>query len=119
MSTAALSTYIQLIGLFGMLSLLSIGGGNVVLPEIAPSVGASCALVSALAMGTYGTALALVGTQVNILPLLLYAKIGDGGADFPATAALSIVLLALCSLILGLGDHFSRRREHAVFQSSH
>ena len=57
---------------------------NVVLPEIAPSVGASCALVSALAMGTYGTALALVGTQVNILPLLLYAKIGDGGADFPA-----------------------------------
>ena len=92
---------------------------NVVLPEIAPSVGASCALVSALAMGTYGTALALVGTQVNILPLLLYAKIGDGGADFPATAALSIVLLALCSLILGLGDHFSRRREHAVFQSSH
>ena len=92
---------------------------NVVLPEIAPSVGASCALVSALAMGTYGTALALVGTQVNILPLLLYAKIGDGGADFPATAALSSVLLALCSLILGLGDHFSRRREHAVFQSSH
>ncbi len=34
MSTAALSTYIQLIGLFGMLSLLSIGGGNVVLPEM-------------------------------------------------------------------------------------
>jgi chromate transporter len=34
MSTAALSTYFQLIGLFGMLSLLSIGGGNVVLPEM-------------------------------------------------------------------------------------
>ncbi len=34
MSTAALSTYVQLIGLFGMLSLLSIGGGNVVLPEM-------------------------------------------------------------------------------------
>jgi chromate transporter len=33
-SSAALSTYLQLVGLFGMLSLLSIGGGNVVLPEM-------------------------------------------------------------------------------------
>ncbi|MEZ0052214.1 chromate transporter [Mycobacterium sp. MAA66] len=34
MSSAAVSTYLQLIGLFGMLSLLSIGGGNVVLPDM-------------------------------------------------------------------------------------
>mgnify|MGYP000063545624 CR=1 FL=1 len=34
MSAEAFSTYLQLIGLFGMLSLLSIGGGNVVLPEM-------------------------------------------------------------------------------------
>ncbi|MGB8406829.1 MAG: chromate transporter [Mycobacterium sp.] len=34
MSSAAFSTYVQLIGLFGMLSLLSIGGGNVVLPDM-------------------------------------------------------------------------------------
>ena len=33
-SSHALATYVQLIGLFGMLSLLSIGGGNVVLPEM-------------------------------------------------------------------------------------
>jgi chromate transporter len=32
--TNAVATYLQLIGLFGMLSLLSIGGGNVVLPEM-------------------------------------------------------------------------------------
>ncbi|MCP9758356.1 ABC transporter permease subunit [Aquitalea sp. S1-19] len=89
---------------------------DVVVPEVGPSVLGSCAVVSALAMGTYGTALALVGTQVNILPLLLYAKIGDGGADFPVTSALSIILLALCSLVLGLGDHFSQRREHATFE---
>ncbi len=29
-----MSTYLQIAGLFGMLSLLSIGGGNVVLPEM-------------------------------------------------------------------------------------
>ena len=34
MTSSALGTYVQLIGLFGMLSLLSIGGGNVVLPEM-------------------------------------------------------------------------------------
>lgn len=34
MTAHALATYAQLIGLFGMLSLLSIGGGNVVLPEM-------------------------------------------------------------------------------------
>lgn len=69
-------------------------------------------------MGTYGTALALVGTQVNILPLLLYAKIGDGGADFPATAALSLSFFSPCaSLMFWAADHFSRRREHAQFWS--
>ena len=34
MSSTLLGTYIQLAGLFAMLSLLSIGGGNVVLPEM-------------------------------------------------------------------------------------
>ncbi|MEE6164714.1 MULTISPECIES: chromate transporter [unclassified Mycolicibacterium] len=34
MNSHSLATYVQLIGLFGMLSLLSIGGGNVVLPEM-------------------------------------------------------------------------------------
>ena len=29
-----MSTYLQLIGLFGSLSLMSIGGGNTVLPEM-------------------------------------------------------------------------------------
>jgi chromate transporter len=33
-ATARMSTYLQLAGLFGMLSLLSIGGGNAVLPEM-------------------------------------------------------------------------------------
>ncbi|CAN5401823.1 chromate transporter [soil metagenome] len=33
-ATAGVSTYLQLVALFGMLSLLSIGGGNAVLPEM-------------------------------------------------------------------------------------
>lgn len=84
---------------------------DTVVPEIAPSVFSAGCLVAALAMGTYGTALALVGTQLNILPLLLLAKVGDGGADFPGAAAMSLVLLAMCTLILGVGDVITSQRE--------
>ena len=84
---------------------------DTVLPEVAPSVFASACQVAALAMGTYGTALALVGTQLNILPLLLFAKVGDGGADFAGAAAMSLVLMTICILTLGVGDVVTRKRE--------
>jgi putative spermidine/putrescine transport system permease protein len=84
---------------------------DVVLREVAPSVVAVACLVSALAMGTYGTALALVGTQLNILPLMLLLKIGDGGADFASAALISLILLAICSTVMGVGDVFTRQRE--------
>jgi len=48
-------------------------------------------------MGTYGTALALVGTQVSILPLMLLLKIGDSWADFAAAAVISLMLLDVLS----------------------
>ena len=84
---------------------------DTVIPEIAPSVFSTGCLVAALAMGTYGTALALVGTQLNILPLLLLAKVGDGGVDFPGAAAMSLILLAICTLVLGTGDVITSKRE--------
>lgn len=77
---------------------------EVVMPEVAPSVLASGCLVSALAMGTYGTALALVGTQLNILPLMLYVKVSDGGVDFPAAAALSLLLMVICAVVMAAAD---------------
>jgi putative spermidine/putrescine transport system permease protein len=86
---------------------------DTVVPEVAPSVAAASSLVAALAMGTYGTALALVGTQVNILPLMLLSKVSDGGSDFPAAAAMSLVLLVLCILFLGAGDVLANQRERA------
>ena len=84
---------------------------DTVVPEVAPSVFSSACLVAALAMGTYGTALALVGTQLNILPLLLLAKVSDGGADFSAAAAMSLVLMGICLVVLGVGDVITSQRE--------
>ncbi len=77
---------------------------DVLLPQIMPSlVGAFC-LTSAVAVGAYGTALALVGTQVNILPLILYSKISETGTDLPSAAVISIVLMAICGCIIAVGE---------------
>ena len=77
---------------------------DILLPQVYPSLIAAFCLTSAVAVGAYGTALALVGTQVNILPLLLYSKISETGLDFPAAAALSLVLMAICCLVIALAE---------------
>ena len=96
----------------------SLGAGNfravmdVLVPQVMPSAVAAFCLVAAVAIGAYGTALALVGSQVSILPLILYSRISDTGADFPSAAALSVILLALCTLVLAAGELYASRREH-------
>ena len=92
---------------------------DTVVPEIAPSVLTNACLVAALAMGTYGTALALVGTQLNILPLMLLAQVSDGGSDFARAAALSLVLMVVCVIVMGAGDVIARRRESGVAGAGH
>ena len=82
---------------------------DVLLPQIFPSLLAAFCLTSAVAIGAYGTALALVGTQVNILPLMLYSKISETGSDFPAAAALSVVLMGICCAVMSLAEIATRR----------
>lgn len=100
-----------------LLAAESLGAGRlralagVLLPQVLPTAANAFCLVAAVAIGAYGTALALVGTQVNILPLLLYSKISETGSDFPLAAALSVVLLSVCSLVMGLGEAFAAHRE--------
>lgn len=95
----------------------SLGAGRlrtivgIMLPQIFPSLVAAFCLTAAVAMGAYGTALALVGTQLNILPLLLYSKISEAGSDLPAAAAISLVLMALCCIVITLGEWFVSSRE--------
>lgn len=87
---------------------------DILIPQIMPSAVNAFCLVSAVAIGAYGTALALVGTQVNILPLILYSRISDTGTDFPSAAALSVILLTLCTLILAAGELYTLRRDRHV-----
>jgi putative spermidine/putrescine transport system permease protein len=92
---------------------------DTVVPEVLPSVLSSACMVAALAMGTYGTALALVGTQLNILPLMLLSKVSDGGSDFAAASALSLVLLLICVIVMGIGDVVTRKREQLAVGAGH
>ena len=88
---------------------------DIILPQLAaPLVTAFC-LTAAVAIGAYGTALALVGTQVNILPLLLFSKISDTGSDFPAAAAMSVLLMAICVCVIAIAEiFFGREKAEAV-----
>lgn len=80
--------------------------------ELWPSVAGAWCLVATIALGTYGTAVALAGTQINILPLLMYLKLSDGQTDFSQVAVLSIVLTALCTCVLVMGEWIVRPRQH-------
>jgi putative spermidine/putrescine transport system permease protein len=84
---------------------------DILVPQILPTAFTAFCLVAAVVVGAYGTALALVGTRVNILPLQLYSMISETGSDFAAAAALSLVLLALCSSIMAAGELVAGRHE--------
>jgi putative spermidine/putrescine transport system permease protein len=77
---------------------------DILLPQLKAPMISAFALVAAVAIGAYGTALALVGTQVNILPLQLFTMVSDAGSDFAVTATLGLVLAAICTLVMGIGE---------------
>ena len=84
---------------------------HVLLPQVAAPLVASFCLVAAVVFGAYGTALALVGTQLPILPLRLYSLISETGSDFPAAAALALLITAACSAIITAGEWIGTRHE--------
>jgi putative spermidine/putrescine transport system permease protein len=77
---------------------------DIVLPQLRAPMISAFALVAAVAIGAYGTALALVGTQVNILPLQLFTMVSDAGSDFAVTATLGLILVAICTIVMGFGE---------------
>ena len=84
---------------------------QVLLPQVAAPLAAAFCLVAAVVFGAYGTALALVGTQLQILPLQLYSLISETGSDFPAAAALALMITATCATVLTTGEWFGQRHE--------
>ncbi len=84
---------------------------HILVPQIMPTAVTAFCLIAAVVFGAYGTALALVGTRLNILPLQLYSLISETGTDFPAAAALALVLTAICSSMMAVGELFAAHTE--------
>jgi hypothetical protein len=59
-------------------------------------------VVAAVVFGAYGTALALVGTQLNILPLKLYSLISETGSDF-------------ADFLLGIGSNYNQADSQSYY----
>jgi putative spermidine/putrescine transport system permease protein len=84
---------------------------QILLPHVAAPLVAAFCLVAAVVFGAYGTALALVGTQLPILPLRLYSLISETGSDFAAAAALALLITAVCSAFITAGEWVGARHE--------
>lgn len=84
----------------------SLGAGSlkilikVILPSVWPSVLAGSVLLFAVAMGAFATAFALVGSGVNILPLLIYTQVSDVSYNLPQANALAIILTMVTTLLI-------------------
>ena len=48
---------------------------------------------------------------MGILPLQLYSLISETGSDFPAAAALALLITAVCSTLMTTGEWFGSRHE--------
>jgi putative spermidine/putrescine transport system permease protein len=84
---------------------------DIMIPQIMPTALTALCLIGAVVIGAYGTALALVGTRVAILPLQLYSMISETGSDFAAAAALSLILTGMCSCVMAVGEIVAARQE--------
>ncbi|MBC7331127.1 MAG: ABC transporter permease subunit [Synergistetes bacterium] len=73
---------------------------KVILPSIAPSVIAGSSLLFAVSMGAFGTAFALTGTGVNIVPLLIYTHISEVSIELGRADALAVLLTLLTTSII-------------------
>ncbi|MCF7935454.1 MAG: ABC transporter permease subunit [Synergistales bacterium] len=73
---------------------------KVLLPMLAPSVLAGSSLLFAVSMGAFGTAFALTGTGVKILPLVIYTHVSEVAADINAADALAIILTTVTTGVI-------------------
>lgn len=95
---------------------VSLGAGpftvlfKVLLPMLGPAILAGSSLLFAVSMGAYGTAFALTGVAVKILPLVIFTHVSDLAADIEKADALAVVLaLVTTGVILLYEQVFSRK----------
>lgn len=84
---------------------------RVLLPQLLPFIVAASTLVFAVAMGAYGTAFALTGVGVNIVPLAVLSLISEARLDFQLASALAVGLTLVTSSIIFVYEWALQRGE--------
>lgn len=87
---------------------------RVLLPMLLPSILAGSSLLFAVSMGAFGTAFALAGTGVNIMPLLIYTQTSDLTVNISEADALAVTLAVVTTVVVWLYETLnSRQVRHA------
>lgn len=88
---------------------------RVIFPLVRPAILAGSSLLFAVSMGAFGTAFALVGTGVNIVPLLIYTQMSEIAVNLREANALAVLLTAITTGVVVVYEvTFSRRRTGEV-----
>lgn len=73
---------------------------KVLVPMLGPAILAGSSLLFAVSMGAFGTAFALTGTGVKILPLIIFTQVSDLSSDIAAADALAIILTIVTTVVI-------------------
>ncbi len=83
-------------------------------PMLLPSIFAGSSLLFAVSMGAFGTAFALTGTGVNIMPLVIYTQTSEVHVNIAEADALAIALAVVTTLVVSLYESLNTRRASAT-----
>ncbi len=84
---------------------------KILLPMLWPAVLAGSSLLFAVSMGAFGTAFALTGTGVKILPLVIYTHVSEVSVDIGRADALAIILALVTTVLILIYERaFAARR---------
>jgi ABC-type uncharacterized transport system permease subunit len=82
-----------------------------IIPMLWPAVLAGSSLLFAVSMGAFGTAFALTGTGVKILPLVIYTHVSEVSVDIGRADALAIILALVTTVLILIYERaFAARR---------
>lgn len=84
---------------------------KVLLPMLGPAIFAGSSLLFAVSMGAFGTAFALTGTGVKILPLVIYTHVSEVSVDIGRADAIAVVLAVVTTLVIMLYERFFAAKE--------
>lgn len=82
---------------------------RVLLPMFWPSMLAGSSLLFAVSMGAFGTAFALSGTGLNIMPLVIYTQTSDVTVNIAEADALAVTLAVVTTLVVWVYESLNSR----------